>query len=43
MNKQNRNRLIDAEDILTVARWDGPWGTGEKDEGIEKYKLVVTE
>ena len=23
MNKQNRNRLIDTENILTVARWEG--------------------
>ena len=28
MNKQNRNRLIDAEIILTVARWEGCWGEG---------------
>ena len=43
MSKQNRNRLIDSENILTVARWEGVEGMGEKGEGIKKYKLVVTE
>ena len=43
MNKQNRNRLIDTENILTVARWEGGWGMGEKGEEIRKYRLVVTE
>ena len=23
MNKQNRNRIIDTEDVLMVARWEG--------------------
>ena len=27
-NKQNRNGLIDTENKLTVARWEGDWGTG---------------
>ena len=26
MNKQNRKRLIDKENKLTVARWEGGWG-----------------
>ena len=26
MNKQNRNRIIDIENILIVARWDGGQG-----------------
>ena len=40
MNKHNRNRLIDAENILMVDRWEGFQGMDEKDEGIKKYKLV---
>ena len=43
MSKWNRNRLIDIENILMVARWDGVWWGRGKDEGIKKYKLVVTE
>ena len=43
MKKQNRNRLIDTENILMVARWSGGWRMGKKGEGIKKYKLVVTE
>ena len=42
-NKQNRNRLIDKENILTVTRWEGLGEMGEKGDGINKYKLVVTE
>ena len=42
MNKQNRNRLIDTENRLTVARREGIGGLNEKSEGIEKYKLEVT-
>ena len=42
MSKQKRNRLIDAENILTVARWEGGWGLGEIGKGIKKYKLAVT-
>ena len=37
-NKQNRNRLIDTEDKLTVARGEGVGELGEKDEGIKKCK-----
>ena len=43
MIKENRNSLIDTENILTVARWEGIGGDGEKGKGIKKYKLVVTE
>ena len=43
INKQNGNRLIDTEDGLMAARWDGVGGLGVKGEGIEKYRLVVTE
>ena len=43
MNKKNRNKLMDTESILTVARGvEGGW-MSEKGEGIKKYKLVVTE
>ena len=43
MNKQNRNRLIDTENVLMVARWERVRGMGEKGEEIKKYRLVVTE
>ena len=39
--KQNRNRLIDTENILVVARLEGVGVMGEKGEGIKKYKLVI--
>ena len=42
MNKQNKNRLIDSENKLMVARWKGGWGAGEIVEQIKKYRLVVT-
>ena len=44
MNKQNRNRLIDTENRLMVARGEWCWGLGEKSKGIEKigsYKIVI--
>ena len=37
MNKQNRNRLIDTENILMIAG-----GVCEKGEGMKKHRLVVT-
>lgn len=43
MNKLNRKKLIDTENMLVVAGWEGSWGMGEKGEGIQKYKLAVTE
>ena len=43
MNKQNRNRLKDAEDILMVTGLEEAVGRlGGKGEGIKKYELVVT-
>ena len=42
VNKWNRNTLIDTEDKLIVARWEGIWGLGEKGEGIKEYKLAIT-
>ena len=41
MNKSNRNRFMDTENILRVARWKEDLGRGEKGEGIKKHKLVV--
>ena len=29
-NKQNRNRIIDSENVLMVARWEGGWEDGQK-------------
>ena len=43
MNKQNRNRLIDTENIMTVDRWKGVGEMSVKSEGIKKYKLAITE
>ena len=43
MNKQNRNRIIDTENVLMVARGEGFGGLVQKGEGIEKYRLIVTE
>ena len=37
------DRLIDAEDRLTVPRGQGIRGGGEDGEGSKKYGLVVTE
>ena len=42
-NKQNRNRLIDTENIWQLSDGRGFGGMGEKGEGIKKYRLVVTE
>ena len=43
MNNQNRNRIIDTENVLTFGRWEWVWGRGEKGDGIKKFKLVVRE
>ena len=37
-NKQNRNRLIDAENRLTAIRVEGGWGLGEKGKGNKQNK-----
>ena len=42
INEQTRNRLIDTENKLMVARGEGVGGLGEKCEGIKDYNLVVT-
>ena len=41
--KQNKNTLIDTENILTVVRCDGVGRMDEKSEGTKEYTLVVTE
>ena len=41
-HEQTRNRLIDTEIMLMVARWEGGWGLGEKGGGIQ-YKSEVTQ
>ena len=43
MNRQNRNRITDMENVLMVAIWEGVGGMGMKGEGIKKNKLVVSE
>ena len=43
MNKQNRNRFMDTENILTLTDGRGVGEIGEKGKGIKKYKLVVIE
>lgn len=42
MNKLNRNKLIDTESTLMVARREGDGEMGEIVGGIKKYKLIVT-
>ena len=41
--KQNRNRFMDTENILTLTDGRGVGEIGEKGKGIKKYKLVVIE
>ena len=43
MNKQNRSRVIDTENVLTVAKWEVMLGEWVKKKGIKKCKLVVTQ
>ena len=40
-NKENRNKLIDTENPLVFARWEGVGRIGEKGEGIKTYMLPV--
>ena len=42
MNEQSRNRLIDTENRLRIAGGRGVGELGEKGEGFQKYKMVVT-
>ena len=41
MSKQNRNRFVDTENILMVARREGVGGMDEKCEGIGDFKIVM--
>ena len=42
MNKQNRNKLMDAENKLMAVRWEGSWlQEWVKGEGIKKYTFPV--
>ena len=42
MNEENRNRLIDAENILTVARWElSGWDGCEKGKGIKSTNWLL--
>ena len=43
INKQNRNRLIDAENRLIVERGEKGGRLAERGREIKKYKLIVTE
>ena len=36
VNEQNRNKLIDTENILTIAKLEEYWGYGWKGEEINK-------
>ena len=37
-NKKNRDRIMDMESILMVARWEGAVVEWVKCDGIKKYK-----
>ena len=37
-----KQKLMDTEDELIVARWEESGGLVKKVEGIKKYKLAVT-
>ena len=41
MNKQNRNKLIDTQNNLMVARSGGLGTVSEEGDGIKKQKLPV--
>ena len=41
-NDDDRNKLIDTENILSATRWEGDWGDSEKGQRIKKYKWIVT-
>lgn len=40
--RRSRNRLIDTEDKVIVARWKGLGGLDDKGSGIKKHKWTVT-
>ena len=41
MNKQNRNRLTDIDNILMVARWEGVRGFITKVKGLRSTKWLL--
>ena len=42
INKQNTNSFTDTENRLMVSKERGVGGVGKTGEGMEKYRLVVT-
>ena len=42
MNEQNKNKHIDTENKVIIARWVRVGGIGEIVEEIKKYRLDVT-
>ena len=41
INEPNRNKLIDTENKLRAARWEGFGGLGEEGEGTEDRRTVT--
>ena len=41
--QEDRDRIMDTESVLMVARWEGSVGEWVRGEGIKKYKLIDTE
>ena len=41
INEPNRNKLIDTENKLRAARWEGFGGRGEEGEGTEDRRTVT--
>ena len=39
--KKNRDRIMDTENILMVAWWEGLWGNRWRGEGIKKHKYLT--
>ena len=41
MNKQNRNKLTDTENILMIASWEGVWGKELLQNSHEDVKYSI--
>lgn len=39
----DQKQIIEAGNVLAVARWEGGWRVGGKGEGVEQDRSVVTE